>query len=100
LESYRRRSDIPDGCELDLSPHQRCQYAEDAADRAVEKTFARLGVDVNNPSELRKFQDSLRFGEKLLNMADKGIIAAVVTGVGMLMAALFLGIKTKIMGHP
>jgi hypothetical protein len=33
-------------------------------------------------------------------MADKGIIAAIVTGVGMLMAALFLGIKTKIMGQP
>ncbi len=98
--SYRRRNDIPSNCELDISSHQRCQYAEDAADRAVEKTFARLGVDVNNPSELKKFQESLRFGEKLLNMADKGMIAAIVTGVGMLMAALFLGIKTKITGQP
>jgi DNA helicase IV len=96
---YRRKEDYPEECFSHIH-RERCQYAEDAADRAVEKTFARLGVDVNNPSELKKFQDSLRFGEKLLNMADKGIIAAIVTGVGMLMAALFLGIKTKIMGQP
>lgn len=97
--SYRRSDDYPEECFSHIH-REHCQYAEDAADRAVEKTFYRLGVDVNNPSELKKFQDSLRFGEKLLNMADKGIIAAVVTGVGMLMAALFLGIKTKITGQP
>ncbi len=96
---YRRQDDYPEECFSHIT-RERCQYAEDAADRAVEKTFYALGVDVNNPSELKKFQDSLRFGEKLLNMADKGMIAAVVTGVGMLMAALFLGIKTKITGQP
>lgn len=96
---YSRKDDFPNLC-TPRQDDERCRYAEEAADRAVEKTFARLGVDVNNPSELKKFQDSLRFGEKLLNMADKGMITAIVTGVGMLMAALFLGIKAKIMGQP
>ena len=61
-----------------------CQHANDAADKAVRKTFAILGVDVDNPKEVREFQQSLRFGETLRRAADKGFFA-FASALGALM---------------
>ena len=60
----------------------RCDHADDAAEKAVRKTFAILGVDIDSPKEVKAFQENLRFGERLRNIADKsifGIVSAIVT---------------------
>lgn len=60
----------------------RCDHADEAAEKAVRKTFAILGVNIDNPKEVREFQESLRFGDKMKQLADKsmfGVFTALVT---------------------
>jgi hypothetical protein len=76
-----------------------CPHAEDAADNAVRKVFAILGVDIDKPESVAEFQESLRFGRKLMKGADHGILALiglVMVGAG---AALWAGIVSKVTGH-
>lgn len=77
-----------------------CQFANDAAERAVRKTFAILGVDVDRPEQVRDFQESLRFGDRLRKAADRGTLAFIGAVAVALAAALWLGLKTKILGGP
>lgn len=75
-----------------------CEYAEEAADQAVRKVFAILGVDVDKPESVEEFREDLRFGKKLRKVADHGILAIVgliVVGIG---AAVWSGIVSKIKG--
>ena len=70
----------------------RCDHADEAAEKAVRKTFAILGVDIDSPKEVKDFQESLRFGDKLKQLADKslfGMLTALVTlAVGSLWFAV------------
>lgn len=77
----------------------KCIAAEAAADTAVKKTFAILGVDIEDPQQVKRFQDSLRFSEKLNNIADKSATTFVLALVMASVAALLLGIKTKLLGN-
>lgn len=82
-------------------PHDRrksCTHADDAAEKAVKKTFAILGVDIDSPREVSEFQQSLRFSDKLRKTADKGILTFIVTLVGLMGTALWLGLKIKLGG--
>lgn len=75
-----------------------CEYAEEAADQAVRKVFAILGVDVDKPESVEEFREDLRFGKKLRKVADHGVLAIVgliVVGIG---AAVWAGIVSKIKG--
>jgi hypothetical protein len=70
-----------------------CVYAHRAADNAVRKTFAILGVDIDEPEQVKQFQQDLRFGSFLRRAAEKGMLALVVAafvGVGSLIVAGFL----------
>ncbi len=71
-----------------------CQTADDAADRAVKKTFSILGVDVDSPKEVREFQESLRFGDKLRRIADKGLMGTVVA-IGTLIGGAIVYALTR-----
>lgn len=83
------------------APHGTgCEFANVAADRAVRKTFAILGVDVDRPEQVRDFQESLRFGDKLRKAADRGHLAFIAVAAASLAAALWLGIVAKIKGGP
>ncbi|MBK8897378.1 MAG: hypothetical protein IPN66_09295 [Candidatus Competibacteraceae bacterium] len=56
-----------------------------AATRAVELVFANIRVDVNDPKDLQRFRDDLRFGAMIRTASQKGMIAAltaIVTAVG------------------
>lgn len=75
---------------------KKCGFADAAAERAVEKTFAILGVDVNKPEQVREFQESLRFGDRLRRAADRGVLAFVTSLVVALLAALWIGVKSKL----
>lgn len=69
-----------------------------AADRAVKKTFAILGVDVDKPESVEEFREDLRFGRRLRRAADHGFLALVGLVVVGLGAAVWAGIVSKIGG--
>jgi hypothetical protein len=86
-----------DPCES--SPQTRhCELATAAAEKAVKKTFAILGVDIERPEQVSDFQESLRFGDKLRKAADRGIVVFIAAMVTALLAALWVGIKSKVAG--
>jgi hypothetical protein len=40
------------------------QISQEAADRAVKKVFAILGVNIDEPKEVEDFREDLRFGRR------------------------------------
>ena len=79
---------------------QQCddQLCQDAADKAVRKVFAILGVDIDKPESVEEFREDLRFGRKLRRASDQGMLAIIgLISVG-LAAALWTGIVTKVGG--
>lgn len=69
------------GCSL---PPEYCPRVKEAADEAVKKVFAILGVDVDVPKDVEQFRENLRFGASMRRAADKGmlaIIGAIAVGV-------------------
>lgn len=87
-------------CGYEEDRRKSCQHADDAAEKAVKKTFAILGVDIDSPKEVSEFQQSLRFGDKLRKTADKGLVTFIVTVAGMMGTAMYFGIKAKFTGSP
>ena len=73
-------------------PHGDCN----AADQAVKKTFAILGVDIDSPNQVRKFQEGISFGQALHKYTNKGIMAMVVVFSTAGAVALLYGIAMKI----
>jgi hypothetical protein len=69
---------------------------QDAADRAVKKVFAILGVDIDKPESIEEFREDLRFGRKLRKAADHGTMAFVGTLVVGLCIAAWAGIGAKL----
>jgi hypothetical protein len=49
IHDYRRR--LADRI-CDVDDRERCLEAETVADQAVAKTFAIMGVDINNPKDV------------------------------------------------
>lgn len=72
------------------------EFAEHAAEKAVKKTFAILGVDVEDPQALEDFREDLRFGKRMRRAADKGFMTAVAVLTGALMVAMWAGVLVKI----
>lgn len=54
-----------------------CKYSEKAADEAVRKVFAIMGVNVDDPESVENFRDSLRFGKAMHQAASKGACAFI-----------------------
>lgn len=71
---------------------------QDAADRAVKKVFAILGVDVDKPESVEEFREDLRFGKRMRRAADHGLLALVGLVVIGLGAAVWAGIVSKVGG--
>lgn len=59
----------------------QCQYSkklpEEAAEHAVKKVFAILGVDVDRPESVEEFREDLRFGKKMRKAAGHGTFAFI-----------------------
>lgn len=81
-------------------PPEYCPHIKEAADEAVKKVFAILGVDVDIPKEVEQFRENLRFSASMRRAADKGMLAIIgAIAVGAL-AALWAGVVSSIMkGH-
>lgn len=89
----RRR---PSACGND--PEKHCEFAELAADHAVRKVFAILGVDINKPESVEEFREDLRFGRRLRKIADHGLLAVIGLIVAGLGALLWAGVVSKVNG--
>ena len=69
--------------------------SERAADKAVKKVFAILGVDINKPESVEEFREDLRFGKKLRKLADHGVLVVVALICTGLAWAAFDGIISR-----
>lgn len=77
-----------------------CPQAEQAADHAVRKVFAILGVDIDKPESVEEFREDLRFGKKLRKVADHSLLALFGVVMAGLAAAVWTGIVSSIAkGH-
>lgn len=79
-------------------PPEYCPHVKEAADEAVKKVFAILGVDIDVPKEVEEFRENLRFGASMRRAADKGMLTVIGVLVTVMLAALWAGIVTKITG--
>lgn len=67
-----------------------------AAEIAVKKVFAILGVDVDRPESVEEFREDLRFGRRMRRASDRGMLALIgvlATGLGI---ALLNGILSTL----
>ena len=78
----------------------QCAYSErmseDAAEHAVKKVFAILGVDVDKPESVEDFREDLRFGKKMRKVADHGLLAFFGVVAAAFAAAVWAGIVSNI----
>lgn len=84
-----KNGDIPKHCLLS---------SEQAADKAVKKVFAILGVDVEDPQSVEDFKDDLRFGRQMRKYANHSamvMVGAISLGV---VYAIYEGIVSSIKG--
>lgn len=68
------------------------------ADRAVKKTFAILGVDIDKPESVEEFRQDLRFGKRLRKIADHGTLAFFGAVAVAIVGAIWIGISSSIKG--
>ena len=81
-------------------PPQYCPHVKQAADEAVKKVFAILGVNIEVPKEVEEFRENLRFGASMRRAADKGRLTVVGVLVTAALAALWAGVVSKVtQGH-
>jgi hypothetical protein len=74
------------------------RLADRSSGMAVKKTFAILGVNIDEPEQVEEFRQDLRFAKTMRlysNRAALTIISVIATGLAV---AIFLGIQTKIGG--
>lgn len=79
-------------------PPEYCPHVKEAADEAVKKVFAILGVDIDVPKEVEEFRENLRFGASMRRAADKGMLTVIGVLVTAMLAALWSGIVSKVTG--
>lgn len=59
--------------------------ADDAAEKAVQRVFAAIGVDINDPKDIRSFREDLSFNTSARAYTRLGVTAlftAFLSGVG------------------
>ena len=78
---------------------ERCELAEEAADVAVRKVFAILGVDIDKPESVETFRDDLRFGKRLRKATDHGMLAVAAVIAAAMCAAVWSGVIASLRGH-
>lgn len=67
-----------------------------AAQRAVKQAFSHLGVDVDNPTDLQRFRDDLRFGGVFRTAATKSFFALVAALFGGIGLSLWMAFKDNV----
>lgn len=72
--------------------------SQEAAELAVKKVFAILGVDIDRPESVEEFREDLRFGRKMRKAADHGFLALIGVVAAASMAAVWAGVVSKVKG--
>jgi hypothetical protein len=91
-----------DKCELKRRAEDNqdiCPQSVEAANHAVKKVFAILGVDIDKPESVEEFREDLRFGKKLRRASDHGQLVMVAAFVGGMAYAIWSGIQATLKGH-
>lgn len=88
-EFHRRESD---------SGQHACPESMEAADAAVKKVFAILGVDIDKPESVEEFREDLRFGKRLRKASDHGTLVFIAAIVSALAYASWVGIVATAKG--
>lgn len=71
------------------------RMAEITINRSVKQAFSHLGVDVDDPKDMQRFRDDLRFGGVFRHAFSKSFfafIAAICGGIGL---SLWLAFKDQ-----
>lgn len=80
--------------------NERCGFSErmseEAAEHAVKKVFAILGVNIDNPESVEEFREDLRFGKKMRKVANHGTLAFVSVVVVAFAYASWAGVVSYI----
>lgn len=87
---------MPENRQQCTIPTEYCPHVKEAADEAVKKVFAILGVDVDVPKEVEQFRENLRFGASMRRAADKGMFAIIGAIAAGALAALWTGVVSSI----
>lgn len=78
----------------------QCAYSElmseYAAEHAVKRVFAILGVDIERPESVEEFREDLRFGKRMRKVADHGTLAFFGVVAAAFAAAVWAGIVSNI----
>ena len=80
---------------MDCGTRPECS---EIADKAVRKTFAILGVDIDNPESIEEFRQDLRFGKRLRTIADHGTLAFFAAVAVAIVGAIWIGISQSLKG--
>lgn len=91
-----RREHSCDAAETGVQCAYSERMSEDAAEHAVKKVFAILGVDIDRPESVEEFREDLRFGKKLRKVADHSLLALFGVLMAGLAAALWAGIVSNV----
>lgn len=91
-----RREHSCDAAETGVQCAYSERMSEDAAEHAVKKVFAILGVDIDRPESVEEFREDLRFGKRMRKISDHGTLALFGVFAAGLAAALWAGIVSNI----
>jgi hypothetical protein len=91
-----RRTHSCDAAETGVQCAYSERMSENAAENAVKKVFAILGVDIDRPESVEEFREDLRFGKRMRKIADHGTLALFGVFAAGLAAALWAGIVSNI----
>lgn len=91
-----RREHSCDAAETGVQCAYSERMSEDAAEHAVKKVFAILGVDIDRPESVEEFREDLRFGKRMRKIADHGMLAFFGVVAAAFAAAVWAGIVSNI----
>lgn len=80
----------------DMPEHVGCRWSDEAAERAVKKTFAILGVNVHDPKQVEDFREDLRFGKSMRKAASYGALTMIGAMAAAITLAVWYGIKAAL----
>lgn len=74
---------------------QETLIAERSASIAVKRAFGHLGVDVDNPSELKQFNENLQFSGMVRETMIKSLLAILASVCGVIGVSVAMFFKAK-----
>jgi hypothetical protein len=77
-----------------LPKESSCPQSEAAADQAVRKVFAVLGVDFDDPESLENFRRDLRVAGTIRKAVDRGVMVAAAAIAAGICAAVWASITS------